>query len=114
MRTIIGATLLALLGTACGASFPVPVERRAEAESAERSAMELGAAEQPQAKLHLRLATDQIAEAKTAIENGENEKADSLLVRAKADAELAIALAREEAARKELQDALKTKESATK
>ena len=112
MKTLLSAILIGAAATACGASFPVPTQRMADAESAERSAREMGAAEQPGAKLHLKLAQDQIAAAKSSVAEGNNEKADTLLVRAKADAELALALAREMTAKVELQDAVVAKEAA--
>jgi hypothetical protein len=94
--TIFPVSLTASLITlGCGASFPTPTQSLADAQSAERSANELGAANQPRAKLHLQLAHDQIAQANIAITNGDNERADGLLLRARSDAELAIALVRD-------------------
>ncbi len=90
---------------ACGASMPPPTQRMADAESAERSAVELGASNVPAAKLSLKLAREQIALAKRAMDDGDNERADSLLIRAKADAELAIAQAREKGASADTQKA---------
>ncbi len=75
--------------------MPPPTQRMADAQSAERSARELGASSVPAAKLSLSLADEQIAQGKTAMADGDNERADGLLKRAKADAELAIAQARE-------------------
>jgi hypothetical protein len=83
----------------CGASYPAPTQHLADAQSAERSAAELGAANQPKAQLHLQLAREQIGMANASIRDGDNEKADRMLVRAKSDAELAIALTREEGAK---------------
>lgn len=100
--TVIATTLLA----ACGASVPPPTQRMADAESAQRSAQELGANDEPAAQLSLRLAEEQISEAKKAITAGDNERADSLLIRAKADAELAVAQAREKGARVDTQEAV--------
>lgn len=82
----------------CAGSFPEPTQRMADAQAAERSARELGAEEEPKAQLSLKLAQDQIALAEKAMEEGENEQADSLLIRARADAELAMAQTRESAA----------------
>jgi hypothetical protein len=93
------------LSVACGASFPVPTQHMADAESAHRSALELGAANQPDAQLHVKLAEEQMAQAKTLITNGDNKAADSLLIRSKADSELALALAREKTARADAQSA---------
>ena len=70
----------------------------AEVIAANRSANELGAQQNPSAQLHIKLSEEQLAQAKTAMENEDNERAESLLTRAKADAELAIALTREESA----------------
>jgi hypothetical protein len=92
---------------ACGATVPPPTQRMADAESAERSAREVGANDEPAAQLSLKLADQQIALAKTAMAADDNEKADSLLVRAKADAELAIAQAREKSAHLAKQEAVK-------
>jgi hypothetical protein len=95
---------VAFLG-ACGASFPVPTQHMADAESAHRSALELGAASQPAAQLHLKLAEEQMAQAKGRITDGDNKAADSLLIRSKADSELALALAREQSANLAVQTA---------
>ena len=98
-RTIFSVVIVAPFVWACGATFPPPTQRMADAQSAERSATELGANNVPAAKLSLKLAHGQIAQAQRDMTNGENERADSLLIRAKADAELAIAQAREQGAR---------------
>jgi hypothetical protein len=81
---------------ACGASIPAPTQPMADAQSASRSAREVGADRQPLAKLRVKLADEQIAEAKALIADGENERAAYVLLRARADAELALALAREQ------------------
>ena len=96
--TVVSCLATASLMLGCGASYPPPVQQMADAQSAERSANELGAANLPQAQLHLKLAQEQIAQARTAMGDGDNARADVLLARAKADAELAIALSRQEAA----------------
>ena len=97
--------ITAPLIVACGASFPPPTQRLADAQSAERSARELGANNTPAAQLSLKLAQDQIGLAKKAMGNGDNEQADSLLIRAKMDGELALAQAREKTARVDHQEA---------
>jgi hypothetical protein len=79
----------------CAATFPPPTQHLADAESAQRSARELGAANQPTAQLHLKLADEQMVLAKKEMANGDNRSADFVLGRAKADSELALALARE-------------------
>jgi len=100
----IWATVPVALSLGC-ASVPPPTQRMADAESAHRSALELGAANQPAALLHMKLAEEQMTTAKTLMKDGDNKGADSLLVRSKADSELAIALAREQGANVEVQRA---------
>ena len=91
---------------ACTASFPAPTQRMADAESAERSAREVGADSQPVAKLEVKLAEEQINKAKALIAAGENRRADFVLMRARADAELALGLAREQNANVDTQKAI--------
>ncbi len=93
--SIFSLIVLAPFAVACGASFPPPTQRMADAQSAERSATELGANNVPAARLSVKLAQDQITQAQQAMTEGDNKRADGLLIRAKADAELAIAQARE-------------------
>lgn len=109
MRTVfsIAAVATALMGGAgCASSFPPPTQRMADAESAERSAKEVGADAQPAAKLEVKLADEQIAQAKILVTSGDNKRADFVLMRARADAELALALAREQNAVVEIQKAV--------
>lgn len=89
---------VAVFAAACG-SFPKPEARITSSEAAIRGAQEAGAPSVPAATLHLKLAQEQREKAMEAVKNGENEKADYLLMRAEADAELANALAREAAAK---------------
>lgn len=102
--TVLLLIALASIG-ACGGSFPPPTQRLADAQSAERSAREVGANEAPAAQLSLKLAQDQIGLAQKAMADGDNERADSLLIRAKMDGELALAQAREKVARVDHQEA---------
>lgn len=98
-RSILLRITTAAFVAGCGASYAAPAQHLADAQSAERSATELGAANQPKAQLHLQLAHEQIEAAKGAIRDGNNEGADRLLARARSDAELAIALTRAEGAK---------------
>ena len=91
---------------ACTASFPAPTQRMADAESAARSAREVGADAQPVARLEVKLADEQIVRAKALIVGGENRRADFMLMRARADAELALDLAREQNANLDTQKAI--------
>jgi len=115
-RTSIATVLLSVatssLTWGCAATYPLPTQRMADAESAQRSARELGADTKPTAQLSLKLADEQIAQAKSAIQRGDNQRADFLLIRAKADAELALALAREQDAVAALKTAADTSTAA--
>jgi hypothetical protein len=95
----VGATLL---GLGC-ASAPAPVEQLASAEASVRAARELGAASVPRAELHLKLAQTQVTQARKLTEDGEMEQASVVLTRARADAELAVALVREAAVYQDLE-----------
>jgi len=95
---------LALAGTAC-AGAPKPVDQLVKAEGALRAAREMGSAEIPQAQLHTKLAEEQMARAGQLIEEGDNAEAERLLLRAKADAEYALALSREAEAERALHQA---------
>jgi hypothetical protein len=88
----------ALLAFGCAGSYPPPTQQMADVQAANRSANEVGAQSNPKAQLHLKLAEEQMKQAKTAMDKDDNQRAESLLMRAKADAELAIALTREETA----------------
>ncbi|WP_437670034.1 DUF4398 domain-containing protein [Sorangium sp. So ce131] len=101
------AGLLALALTACGGTVPPPNQQLASSEAAFRAADEVGARSDPQATLHLKLAREQIDQAKALMQNEENEAAHRLLLRAQADAELALALAKQRATQAEAQEALK-------
>jgi uncharacterized protein YqfA (UPF0365 family) len=81
---------------ACGGGAP-PSERLVNAEAAIRGAIEINAnASPPRAALHLQLAQEQVDKAKRYIADGLNQRAELSLRQAQADAELAIALARNE------------------
>jgi hypothetical protein len=60
-----------------------------------RAAEEVDAEKTPQAALHLKLAKEEIDQAKALMADGNNKRAEFVLFRADADAELAVALARE-------------------
>jgi predicted small lipoprotein YifL len=96
-----GALMVLVTLGACGGSFLPPNDRLATAEAATRSAKELGATQEPNAKLHLQLAEEQIEQARALMKEGDNKAADNKLMRASADAELALMLAKEHAAQVE-------------
>jgi len=95
MRTARVVVLLGALGSmsAC-ASAPKPTDQMVATEAALRAAKEVGARKDPQAQLHAKLAEEQLARARELMEEGENESAERMLARARADAELALALSR--------------------
>jgi hypothetical protein len=99
LRNLAGLTLSTLLLIACGSSFPPPSDRMASAEAAARSARELGAEKEPKAALHLKLASEQIDQAKKLMADGDNKRADLVLQRAGSDAELSVMLAKESSAK---------------
>jgi ATP adenylyltransferase/5',5'''-P-1,P-4-tetraphosphate phosphorylase II len=95
-KALVGsAGLLALFAVGCASKQPMPTQQLAAVEGATRSANELGAERNPQAQLHLKLANDQLEQAKAALDDDESERAARLLERAKVDAELAVVLTRE-------------------
>jgi hypothetical protein len=71
-----------------------------------RAAEEVGAAKVPQASLHLQLAKEELELAKGLSAKGEKKEAASMLLRSEADAELAVALSREDAEKSEARAAL--------
>ena len=105
-RSMIPLLTASFIALGCGASYPVPTQSLSDAQSAVRSASELGAANEPKAQLHLQLAQEQITQANAAMKDGDNARADALLMRARADAELAIALTRDQGARTAAQKAV--------
>jgi hypothetical protein len=100
MRTTF-LSALGLLAVGC-ASHPAPTEQVASSLAAVRGAQEAGALQVPEAALHVKLAEEQIEQAQALMSNDDNQRAEDLAVRAYQDAELAIALARENAARQRL------------
>lgn len=97
--------LAGVLLAACGGSA-APSERLITAESSIRGAIEIGAnSTPPRAALHLQLAQEQVERAKRFIADGMNERAELALRQAQADAELAIALARNEEMRQKAEAA---------
>jgi Domain of unknown function (DUF4398) len=92
-RQIVAALTFALsLGCA---SYPRPIEAATASEASIRAAQEVGAQQVPSAALQFQLAKEELANAQALMKDNENEKADSMLIRSRADAELAIALTKE-------------------
>ena len=110
MRKTVLAGVAVVAMAAC-ASHPAPTEQVATSLAAVRGAEEAGAPAVPEAALHMKLAQEQIESAKQLM-GDDNERAEALALRANQDAELAIALARESAARQRLQQFAQTTASA--
>jgi hypothetical protein len=84
-------------------------ERTESSAASIRAAQEVGASNVPRAALHLQLAREQSERASKLIQAGDSddrEQAEWLLIRAQADAELALALAREDTDRSAAQQAV--------
>ena len=93
IKIILFATAVTAFMVVSGcASAPLNTE---ESTSGIRAAEEIGAAKVPKASLHLKLAKEELAQAKKLEAKGELLRASSMLLRSETDAELAVALARE-------------------
>lgn len=92
---------VAVVATAIVAGCTNAPLRTEASTSGIRAAEEAGASKVPQASLHLQLAREELAQARALSEKGEKEEASSMLLRAEADAELALVLSHEDAERTE-------------
>jgi hypothetical protein len=90
---------------ACG-SASIPHGKLADSEAAISAAEAAGANEVPRASLHTKLAKDQLEKARGEIKDGDTEEATLWIERAKADAELALSMARSQADQQRAQQAL--------
>lgn len=108
MKLVTGSflALAGCLALACGASVPVPAAQVSDTQAAIRAAEEVGAPSIPKAALHLKMAKDQLQTAQGQISNGDNEEAKMTLDRARVDAELALALAKEAGLRAKATEAM--------
>ena len=84
------------------AHTPPPNDQIASSLAAVRGAEEAGAMNVPEAALHVKLAQEEIEQAKKLEANDDNERAADRALRAGNDAELAVAIAREDAGKKKL------------
>jgi hypothetical protein len=104
LRTLIAGlcgALVAALGACATGGASAPTDKLVRVQSVVRAAEALGAEQDPRAVLHLKLAQEQLAVARQLIRTGKHSRARNLLERAHADAELAMALTRQTAARRE-------------
>lgn len=97
--------VLAIFVGGCATAGP-PGEAMEATAASIRAAEELGAPRVAQASLHLQLAKEQSERAKQLLAAGDGEQAARLIMRADADAELAVALARGSAANAKAQKAI--------
>lgn len=112
MHSFIKIVSAAALLAACGSS-QVPPAKFAEAQSQISAADAVGAAHEPRAALHLKMARDQLTQAQKLSNDGEDREAALLIARSKADAEMALMVTREAVARKEAEHAQKELKSLT-
>lgn len=105
MRQLIAIIVASSVGLAACGSYPAPTERLASSQAALRVAQEFNATADPQAALHLKLAQEQLEQAKQMLADDNNKRAEYVLMRAEADAELAEALARESQLKAQAQQA---------
>jgi hypothetical protein len=103
MAMLAGSVLLAALISGCGSS---PAVDKEASTSAIRAAEEVGAPSVPSASLYLQLAKEELENAKGLAAKGDKEEAESMLLRAQADGELAVALSRGDADKKEAAQAI--------
>lgn len=100
------AAVALFLVTGCASTSHAPNEKAESSSAAIRAAEEVGAQHDAQAALHLQLAKEQFAHARSMKNPDDKAASDRLLMRAQADAELAVALARSEAVKAEADAAL--------
>ena len=99
-----GSLLTGLFIAGCGSNSVVVDEE--STTSSIRAAEEVGATDISNASLYLQLAKEELVKAQTFAENGDKEEAESMLLRASADGELAVALSRSDTDKKESADAI--------
>jgi len=100
-----GAAAVLALAVACGGA-QLPAKDVSTVNAEIKAAEVVGASQNPRAALHLKLAQDQLREAQQLADDGDEDEARLTLERARADAELATALAQEARAAQEAQEAL--------
>ncbi len=103
MAIVAGSLLFAGVIAGCGSS---PELNKEAPTSAIRAAEEVGANNVPSASLYLQLAKEELEHAQGLSAKGEKEQAESMLQRAQADGELAVALSRGAADKTEAQKAV--------
>src|SRR5688572_19692923 len=102
MRWIAAAMIAAPL--LAGGCATVPEKDLTQAEASILSAQRLGAGEEARAAILLERAQEEVDSARRYYESGQERRARGMLLRAQADAELAIALSQQAPLRKQAED----------
>ena len=102
----ISTGLLLLIGAVAGGCATTQALHTESSSAAIRSAEDQGAMNVPVASLYLQYAKEELQSAADLYANGDKAEANSFLLRAKADAELAIALAKADSEKNEAQLAI--------
>jgi len=89
----IGSLLLVAVAAGCASNPPLQTE---SSTTSIRAAEAVGAADVPSAALHLQLAREELERAKGMSDKGQKDEAASQLLRAEADAQLAVVLSQEQ------------------
>jgi hypothetical protein len=103
-RSILGAAVLFSGTMSCAASIPPPNDLWAAAQADVGRAQSAGAAQTPDAKLHLQLAQEELQNARRLI-GSDNWRATTLTELARVDARLALSLAKDSAAEESARNA---------
>ena len=103
MAMLAGSVLFAAVLAGCGSG---PAINKEPSTSAISSAEEAGASKSPSASLYLLLAKEELENAKSMAARGDKDEAQSLLSRAQADGELAVALSHGDADKQEATQAI--------
>jgi hypothetical protein len=98
--------LAVLLSVACASTSPPVNEKAASSSATIRAAEEVGATHSPNAALYLQLAKEQFEHARSLTDPKDKDWANRLLMRAEADGELSLALARSENEKAEARGAI--------
>ena len=109
INVVLGLGAMCIGSFGCVSGAPVPADKLARSEAAVRGAEEIGAERNPDGARHLQAARAAYAEGKKLVIDGDQARATMLLLRAEADAELAMNVTREATA---IADAQKTREEA--
>lgn len=101
---VAGLALFALASVHCGGSVPPPNDELSAAQTDIGRAEAGGAPSNPEAKLHLQLATEDLQKAKSQVDQ-DNKRAASLVALARVEAQLALSLAKAASAQAQAQQA---------